>query len=164
MSRYLASVRQAAGTPLAVWPNRILLASLGDGGAARVRLASRVGPLRPVALAQRVLSRTGRSHKEFSFARRRRNGGSVRPSAPTHPLARTATPSRPCADVLREEAAGWMAPDSKTLISSPPSDGTVSMIAGIRLFGEMARNSGLNWSPDPCSVLSLLAWPVFVGR
>jgi hypothetical protein len=37
-----------------------------------------------------------------------------------------------------------MAPDSNTLIGSPPSDGTVSMIAGMRLFGEMARKSGLN--------------------
>jgi hypothetical protein len=37
-----------------------------------------------------------------------------------------------------------MAPDSNTQIGSPPSDGALSIIAGMRLFGEMARKSGLN--------------------
>jgi hypothetical protein len=37
-----------------------------------------------------------------------------------------------------------MAPDSKAVIGSPPSAGLESMIAGILLFGENARNSGLN--------------------
>jgi hypothetical protein len=37
-----------------------------------------------------------------------------------------------------------MAPDSNTPIGSPPSAGAVSIIAGMRLFGETARKSGLN--------------------
>ena len=42
-----------------------------------------------------------------------------------------------------------MAPDSKTLIGAPPPSGSWSTIAGIRLFGLIARNSGLNCSPRP---------------
>ena len=41
-----------------------------------------------------------------------------------------------------------MAPDSKTEIGRP-SGPSGSTIAGIRLFGEMRRKSGLNWSPLP---------------
>ena len=41
-----------------------------------------------------------------------------------------------------------MAPDSKTEIGLPPGP-SGSMIAGMRLLGEIARNSGLNWSPVP---------------
>ena len=37
--------------------------------------------------------------------------------------------------------------DSNMGMASPPSNGAVSMIAGIRVFGEMARKSGLNGSP-----------------
>ena len=44
-----------------------------------------------------------------------------------------------------------MAPDSKTLTGSPPGP-SESTIAGILLFGLMARNSGLNWSPLPRSI------------
>src|SRR3546814_4461593 len=35
-----------------------------------------------------------------------------------------------------------IAPDSKTLIASPPSAGSESMIAGMRLLGENFRKSG----------------------
>jgi len=37
-----------------------------------------------------------------------------------------------------------IAPDSKILNGPPPSIGSLSTIAGIRLFGEIFRNSGLN--------------------
>jgi hypothetical protein len=37
-----------------------------------------------------------------------------------------------------------MAPDSNTPIALPSSAGAVSMMAGMRLFGEMATKSGLN--------------------
>jgi hypothetical protein len=40
-----------------------------------------------------------------------------------------------------------MAPDSNTLIGAPPSAGASSTMAGIRLFGEILRNSGRNCSP-----------------
>jgi hypothetical protein len=40
-----------------------------------------------------------------------------------------------------------MAPDSKTLTGSPASSGAVSMIAGMRLFGEMRKKAGSNWLP-----------------
>ena len=40
-----------------------------------------------------------------------------------------------------------MAPDSNTETGPPAPSG--STMAGIRLFGLMARNSGLNWSPTP---------------
>ena len=40
-----------------------------------------------------------------------------------------------------------MAPDSKRAIR--PSGPSGSTIAGIRLFGLIARNSGWNWSPFP---------------
>jgi hypothetical protein len=44
-----------------------------------------------------------------------------------------------------------MAPDSKTEIGRPPGpDG--STIAGMRLFGEIARNSGVNCSPFEMSM------------
>ena len=39
-----------------------------------------------------------------------------------------------------------MAPDSKTEIGLPPGPSR-STIAGMRLLGEIARNSGLNCSP-----------------
>ena len=42
-----------------------------------------------------------------------------------------------------------MAPDSNTEIGAPPSKGLWSTMAGMRLFGEMARNSGRNCSPVP---------------
>jgi hypothetical protein len=42
-----------------------------------------------------------------------------------------------------------MAPDSNTGIAAPPSAGARSTIAGMRLFGEIARNSGSNCSPRP---------------
>jgi len=42
-----------------------------------------------------------------------------------------------------------IAPDSKSATGSPPSAGSWSTIAGIRLFGEILRNSSLNWSPKP---------------
>src|SRR2546422_2786255 len=45
-----------------------------------------------------------------------------------------------------------MAPDSNTEIGFPPGP-SGSTIAGMRLFGEIARNSGLNWSP----------WPMLTG-
>ena len=41
-----------------------------------------------------------------------------------------------------------MAPDSKTLIDSP-SGPSGSTIAGILLFGLIARKSGVNWSAGP---------------
>jgi hypothetical protein len=40
-----------------------------------------------------------------------------------------------------------MAPDSKTEMGLPLSFGRWSTMAGIRLLGEIARNSGLNCSP-----------------
>src|SRR3954466_7490109 len=43
-----------------------------------------------------------------------------------------------------------MAPDSASA-NRFPSGPCGSTIAGILLFGEMARNSGLNWSPAPMS-------------
>ena len=42
-----------------------------------------------------------------------------------------------------------IAPNSKTLIGAPPSAGAWSTIAGMRLLGEIFRNSGSNWSPLP---------------
>jgi hypothetical protein len=55
---------------------------------------------------------------------------------------------------MRHEAPGPLgqmnedrAPDSKTVIG--PSSTSWSTIAGMRLFGLIARNSGLNWSPRP---------------
>ena len=42
-----------------------------------------------------------------------------------------------------------MAPDSKIGIGGPPPVGSWSTIAGMRLFGEIARNSGANCSPRP---------------
>jgi len=42
-----------------------------------------------------------------------------------------------------------MAPDSKIGSAAPPSAGSPSMIAGMRLFGAMRRNSGANCSPRP---------------
>ena len=42
-----------------------------------------------------------------------------------------------------------MAPDSKIESGAPPPGGSRSMIAGMRLFGEIAMNSGLNCSPLP---------------
>ena len=44
-----------------------------------------------------------------------------------------------------------MAPDSNTVTGPPPcaGPGSWSTIAGMRLFGLIARNSGLNWSPAP---------------
>ncbi len=44
-----------------------------------------------------------------------------------------------------------IAPDSNTGSGAPPAAGAWSTIAGMRLFGEMARNSGLNCSPLPMS-------------
>jgi hypothetical protein len=46
-------------------------------------------------------------------------------------------------------SAKWikMLPDSKT--GTAPPGASWSTIAGMRLFGLMARNSGLNWSPAP---------------
>ena len=44
-----------------------------------------------------------------------------------------------------------MAPDSKTLMGDPPPLGSWSTMAGMRLFGLIARNSGLNCSPFPMS-------------
>jgi hypothetical protein len=40
-----------------------------------------------------------------------------------------------------------IAPDSKTLSGPLPSAGSLSTIAGIRLFSEIFRNSGVNCSP-----------------
>jgi len=42
-----------------------------------------------------------------------------------------------------------MAPDSNTAIGLPPPAGARSISAGMRLFGETARNSALNCSPLP---------------
>jgi hypothetical protein len=42
-----------------------------------------------------------------------------------------------------------IAPDSNSDIGLPPPVGSGSTIAGMRLLGEIARNSGLNWSPLP---------------
>ena len=42
-----------------------------------------------------------------------------------------------------------MAPDSKMETGFPPPSGAWSTNAGIRLLGEIARNSGVNWSPAP---------------
>ena len=41
-----------------------------------------------------------------------------------------------------------MAPLSKIEIGAPPGP-SGSTIAGMRLLGLIARNSGLNWSPRP---------------
>jgi hypothetical protein len=49
-----------------------------------------------------------------------------------------------------------MAPDSKTGTGAPPPAGSWSTIAGIRLLGDIAKNSGLNWSPR----LRLMGWIV----
>ncbi len=66
--------------------------------------------------------------------------------------------------------------DSNTVTGAPPSAGARSMIAGMRLFGENARNSGLNWSPLPMltgwmsyfSPVSsrniVILWPLGVGQ
>jgi hypothetical protein len=42
-----------------------------------------------------------------------------------------------------------IAPDSNTLTGAPPPAGAVSTIAGMRLFGAIARKSGWNCSPAP---------------
>ena len=42
-----------------------------------------------------------------------------------------------------------MAPDSKTETGGPPPAGALSTMAGMRLFGLMARKSGANCSPRP---------------
>jgi len=44
-----------------------------------------------------------------------------------------------------------IAPDSNSEIGCP-SGPSRSTIAGILLFGLIARNSGLNWSPAPMSM------------
>ncbi len=49
-----------------------------------------------------------------------------------------------------------MAPDSNIAIGLP-SGPSSSTIAGILLFGLIARKSGLNWSPAPMS----MAWTVY---
>ena len=48
---------------------------------------------------------------------------------------------------LRSARCSRIAPDSNTGIG--PSGSSWSTIAGIRLFGLIARNSGWNWSPLP---------------
>ena len=42
-----------------------------------------------------------------------------------------------------------MAPDSMIDTGAPPPGGSSSTIAGMRLFGESARNAGSNCSPLP---------------
>jgi len=69
-----------------------------------------------------------------------------------------------------------MAPLSNTETGSPPSAGAWSTMAGMRLFGLIARKSGLNWSPalistgrmqysSPDSSRSIVTlWPFGVGQ
>ena len=42
-----------------------------------------------------------------------------------------------------------IAPNSNTVIGSPPPAGSRSTITGMRWFGFIFRNSGVNWSPRP---------------
>ena len=49
-----------------------------------------------------------------------------------------------------------MAPDSNTDTGAPPPAGSWSTIAGMRLFGLIFRNSGLNCWPVPMSTGTIL--------
>ena len=42
-----------------------------------------------------------------------------------------------------------IAPDSKMESGAPPPMGSLSMMAGMRLFGAIFRKSAVNWSPLP---------------
>ena len=49
-----------------------------------------------------------------------------------------------------------IAPDSNSASGSPPPTGSWSTIAGILLFGEIARNSGRNCSPADSFTLRIV--------
>ena len=71
-----------------------------------------------------------------------RSDGSAPPSGQARPLARRAIRAPSCGRADRREGAA-----RKTEIGLPRSVGSGSMIAGIRLFGEIRRKLGLNRSP-----------------